>query len=248
MTYAGFLLLFLIVPTLLQLWGIWQMEKRGHLSRAKLHHHWQGIAILACVAFVWTTPWDNYLIFRGVWDSPADRVFGRIFYVPLEEYAFFILMPLFNGAVLCWFLRGLPKEPSTWRLPQWRERLVALLFGLLIFCGGLYSLSHERGLYLGLILVWFTPPILIQWLFDPAALLRAKRIVLLGTLLPAIYLGLVDSYAIQKGIWVISEAKTTGLRLPNLPLEELLFFAVTSFLLSQGIVLWHSINRPPKKS
>jgi putative membrane protein len=196
------------------------------------------------VAFVWTTPWDNYLIFRGVWDSPADRVLGRIFYVPLEEYAFFILMPLFNGACLCWFIGSLPKEPSTWRLSQWRARLVILLLGLLVFCAGVYALRQERGVYLGLILVWFIPPIMIQWLFDPAALFRARRVVLLGALLPAIYFGLVDSFAIQQVIWVISEKNTTGLHLPNLPVEELIFFTLTSFLLSQGMALWHSINKP----
>lgn len=242
MTYAEFLLLFLIFPTAALAGGTWLLRQRGHFNTVNLVYHWRGVAILAVIAFVWTTPWDNYLIFRGVWDSPSERIVRRIFYVPVEEYAFFILMPALNGVLIYLLLGRLPKPASTWHMPQKRMRAGAALVGGLFFCGGLFALRHESGTYLGLILVWFIPPLLIQWLFDPAALLRGRRIVLMGTLMPLIYFGLADSYAIRQGIWAISETSTTGLGLPQLPLEELLFFAVTSLLLAQGLVLWHSIK------
>jgi lycopene cyclase domain-containing protein len=51
----------------------------------------QWTAILATVAFVWTTPWDNYLVKSGVWGyGNNDRVLYVIGFVPVEEYCFFI--------------------------------------------------------------------------------------------------------------------------------------------------------------
>ncbi|MEX1048332.1 MAG: lycopene cyclase domain-containing protein, partial [Akkermansiaceae bacterium] len=85
----------------------------------------------------------------------------------------------------------------------------------------------------------------IQWFFDPAVLIRERKFVIIGTLIPSIYFGLADSFAIGSGIWEISSTLTTGVKIFNLPLEELLFFVVTSLLLAQGLVLWHSL-RPPR--
>jgi lycopene cyclase domain-containing protein len=244
MTYAAFILLFLVFPTAALVGASLLVRQRGQIDRVNFIHHWRGVAILAVIAFIWTAPWDNFLIASGVWDSPSDRIIGRVFYVPIEEYAFFILMPLFNGAIVYLLLGRSPETAVTWRLPQMRMRMGAALLAGLLFCGGLYALRFDGGTYLGRILVWFSPPLLIQWLFDPGALLRGKRIVIMGTLLPLAYFGLADSYAIREGIWVISEAHTTGLGFPQLPVEELLFFAVTSLLLAQGIVLWHGIKPP----
>ncbi|MFQ3578098.1 MAG: lycopene cyclase domain-containing protein [Verrucomicrobiia bacterium] len=242
MTYADFLLRFLIFPILVLILCAWALRKGGGIASVDLGYHWRGVGILAIIAFVWTTPWDNYLIARGVWDSPEDRVVGRILYVPVEEYAFFVLMPIFNGALIYLLLGLLPKASSSWRSRQRWQRALAVFLAGVIFCAGLYALRQQSGTYLGLTLVWFVPPLLIQWMFDPAALLRGWRVVALGTLLPSLYFGLVDAYAIQEGIWEISTTNTTGLSLSHLPIEELLFFAITSLLLAQGLVLWHSLR------
>jgi len=243
MSYADFLARFLLLPSITLIGFAWLLQKRGYLHGVDWRCHWQGVAILALIAFVWTTPWDNFLIARGVWDSPPDRILGRIFYVPVEEYAFFVLMPIFNGALIFPLLAWGTLPSSTWRTPQRRLRILVVILAGVLIGGGAFALGFESGTYLGLILVWFTPPLLIQWLFDPGALLRGMRFVVGGTLLPLIYFGLADQYAIRQGIWIISENSTTGLGLPQLPLEELLFFAITSLLLAQGLVLWHSLAR-----
>lgn len=245
MTYAQFLLVFLVLPIIAIMVGMLWAKKNVGLATIDLRYHWHGVLILAAIAFVWTTPWDNYLIARGVWDSPPDRVLGRIFYVPVEEYAFFVLMPILNGAVVVWFHKFQPKSTSTWRDSQKIERVAAACLAALLFCGGLYALRHESGTYLGLTLVWFTPPLLIQWMFDPRALWRGRWVVFAGTLIPSLYFGAADYFAISQGIWMISESRTTGLGLSQLPFEEVMFFAVTSLLLVQGIVLWHSIKKSP---
>jgi lycopene cyclase domain-containing protein len=105
MTYAEFLLIYLILPVCALIgFSLW-MRKRGEFTNIDVRRHWIGVAVLALIAFFWTTPWDNYLIARGVWDSPEERILGRLGYVPIEEYAFFVLMPLFNGVILLMLLR-----------------------------------------------------------------------------------------------------------------------------------------------
>lgn len=244
MTYAEFLLWFLVIPGLVMAGVAAWLRKTGRFPQADSRRHWRGVGILAVIAFVWTTPWDNYLIARGVWDSPPDRILGRIGYVPLEEYAFFLLMPVFNGALIGLLMHRFPAASGTSKLRQPRQRAIAAVIAAILFACGLHALRQESGTYLGLILVWFTPPLLVQWLFDPGALLRGKHIVFWGTFLPSVYFSVADHHAIRSGIWVISEQRTTGAGLPGLPFEEILFFATTSLLLAQGLVLWHSLRHP----
>ncbi|NBB78707.1 MAG: lycopene cyclase domain-containing protein [Verrucomicrobia bacterium] len=249
MTYAAFILLFLIVPSgLLIAVSAW-LRRQGGLTRIDLRYHWRGVAMLALIAFVWTTPWDNYLIATGVWDSPSDRILFRVGYVPIEEYAFFVLMPILNGAIISFLLNDgrLPLTKSTCREKQTWQRIVLFFLGALSLLGGWGLLQNPDGVYLGLILIWFTPPLMIQWLFDPGGLFRGKWTVAVGTLIPLLYFGLADRLAIGQGIWKISETYTTGYGLPNLPIEEIIFFGVTSLLLVQGLVLWHGL-KPPEQN
>ena len=44
---------------------------------------------LIVLIFRYTTFWDNYLVYRGVWTYPENRVLTKIGFVPLEEYMFF---------------------------------------------------------------------------------------------------------------------------------------------------------------
>jgi lycopene beta-cyclase len=242
MTYAVFLFWFLILPAFLLMIAGYYLRSSGRTRKAHLRRHWLGVAILACIAFLWTTPWDNYLIFREVWDSPPERIMGRIGYVPLEEYAFFIWMPIFNGAVF--FLVYSPNRILSKPHPQYQKklRLMVITVVILLMALGVLMLSRPKGSYLGLILVWFTPPLAIQWLFDPATLIREKRTVIAGTLIPLLYFAVADRFAIQNGIWEISKDFTTGITIFELPIEEFFFFFVTSLLLAQGMVLWHCLK------
>jgi putative membrane protein len=244
MTYAEFLLIYLILPVCALIgFSLW-MRKRGEFTNIDVRRHWIGVAVLALIAFFWTTPWDNYLIARGVWDSPEERILGRLGYVPIEEYAFFVLMPLFNGVILLMLLGRGVRVGGSCHLPRHHLRIVALCMAALAMAGGFAALMFSRGAYLGMILVWFVPPLLIQWFYDPRTLVREKRVVFLGTLVPTFYFGLADRYALANGIWEISDTMITGLHLWDVPIEELLFFATTSLLLAQGLVLWHNLHKP----
>lgn len=242
MTYLEFLLWFLILPIIFLVIGGILLINKGFMSKVNIHHHWLGVAILVCIAFVWTTPWDNYLIYLGVWDSPPERVIGRIGYVPLEEYAFFILMPIFNGAIFL-FISSIPSLPSYSRcLSQKKLRLIASIIAISLLLLGALLLTSPSGSYLGLIIIWFTPPLAIQWIFNPIALINSKEKVILGTFTPLLYFFFADRFAIQNGIWKISTELTTEIYFFDLPIEEFIFFFVTSLLLAQGMVLWNHLK------
>jgi lycopene cyclase domain-containing protein len=97
--------------------------------------------------------------------------------------------------------------------------------------------TNSRGLYLGSMLVWFGPLLAVQCAVG-ADLLRTRRAVRLGTLLPVVgYLWVADRIAIAAGIWHISPEYTVGITILGLPVEEAVFFAVTSLLVVNGLVL-----------
>ncbi|MBN2146972.1 MAG: lycopene cyclase domain-containing protein, partial [Anaerolineales bacterium] len=100
MTYLGVLLTFIAPPLLaLVLWvpqDVWRwLFKRG--PRPDLLPY-QLILLHVGIALVYTTPWDNYLVATGVWWYNPALVTGlRLWYVPVEEYTFFVLQTLLNG-------------------------------------------------------------------------------------------------------------------------------------------------------
>ena len=195
-----------------------------------------GTLILAGLALVYTTPWDNYLIERGVWWYGDGAVLVRFGAAPLGEYLFFVLQPLL---VALWAAR-FPVEttrPLSVPLP---ERALGLAGAGVVAAAGLALLGSDSGLYLGSLLVWSTPILAIQWAFGWPFLLAERRAVLAGTLVPTLYLWVVDRAAIEVGLWTISERYTVGVDVPllGLPIEEAVFFLLTSLFVVQGLVLY----------
>ncbi len=98
----------------------------------------------------------------------------------------------------------------------------------------------EHFTYLFLILVWALPPIILQWIFGWKWLAQHRRAWVFGILIPTIYLSLADATALGV-VWTISPAKSTGLFVGNVPIEEILFFLVTNTLVVQSfLLLYHS--------
>jgi lycopene cyclase domain-containing protein len=71
-----------------------------------------------------------------------------------------------------------------------------------------------------------------------------KQSWLIGTLVPTLYLWVIDRIAIGNGIWRISDAYTTGIQLFGLPIEEATFFLVTNLLVVQGLSLLLLLKMP----
>jgi len=107
MTYLGYHLVFNL-PVFLLLW--WLTRRRLRAA------HWKWIGVVAFIAFVFTTPWDNWAVAQGMWDFDWERViaveisaFGSLWRLPLEEYAFFVIMTV-NVCLLAVLM--LPAPPA----------------------------------------------------------------------------------------------------------------------------------------
>lgn len=228
MTYLQFLLVF-IVPVI----GIFIFLKPWANSNVDRRMVLVSIATLSAVAFVYTTPWDNYLVYKGVWNYPNDRVLFSIGFVPFEEYMFFVLQTVMTGLFFFQYSKKfsfLPAGPSAGGAAFW----------LIVSGAGLFCLFNESTFYLGLILAWASPVLGLQWVFGGKVFERAPAHFLKAVLIPTVYLWICDSIAIYLEIWSISEKFTTGLKLGVLPVEEALFFLITNLLVVQGLWLFVS--------
>ncbi len=222
MDYWVFDLLVLLLPAALLLRGL-------HVPRALL----AATAALAVVALLWTAPWDEYLVRTGVWSYGPDRVLATVGSVPAEEYAFVVLLVVLVAA---WGLRTgrLPSRPVVARGSRAHGALAWIAVAA-VGAGAVVAGGQLR--YLGLLLVWVAPPLALQRAVA-GDLLRPRLTDRLLLALPvAGWLCVADRLALADGIWSITPASSTGVLLLGLPLEEALFFLLTSVLVADGLVL-----------
>jgi lycopene beta-cyclase len=237
MTYLQFHLVFIFPPLLLLGWRL------GRVFPAVGRRAPFALPLILLVAFIYTTPWDNYLVWKEVWGYPPERVIARIGYVPVEEYMFFLLQPGIAGMLFYRLLARMPvaaPEPAS-------PLAVRLLGGLpwLALAGiGAWMLTFESGTYMGLILAWAAPVVGLQWLYMGPAIWRLRRAVLPAIALPTLYLWVADRFAIREGIWYISERFTLGWNPLDLPVEEATFFLITNVLVVFGSVLFLAPGLP----
>ncbi len=91
--------------------------------------------------------------------------------------------------------------------------------------------------YLFLELGWFLPVIIGQWIFAPHILRSKWKVIPLAALPVAVYLSVKDRVALDEGTWSISDENSTGLKIGGVPIEEIIFFIITSWVSAQGIIL-----------
>jgi lycopene cyclase domain-containing protein len=243
LSYATFLLIFILPPVLI----LALLQKRGPLLPFG-HGPARAISATCLVALAYTTPWDNYLVYRGVWGYGSGQILGTIGYVPVEEYAFMILQPVMTGLFLCILLGTRKRELyAGGRDSQRVRRGVAAVYGALTVVGaGLLASGWERGLYLGLILAWAGPVLLGMWVYAAGVYLRVRIPFVLASTIPTLYLWVTDRFAIANGAWEISDRYTVGLSPLGLPVEEAIFFLLTNLLVVQGVLLFMNgpVERP----
>lgn len=231
MTYLQFHLVFL-VPAITLLAFAQRTPIAGIRGRQALRF----LALIAGIAFLYTVPWDNYLVYRGIWGYPPGRVLATIGYVPVEEYAFFLLQPILTG-LLYFALRGRswfdapPRPVGAWKI-------VMVGVWTVVFFAGLACLAApDRFLYLGLILSWAAFPLIGMTWVGMQAMWPERHRVIVSIAVSTVYLWVADRIAIDAGIWFIARTTRTGLEPLGLPLEEAVFFFVTNVLCAQGLAM-----------
>ena len=87
MTYAGFLLLFLLLPLAI----LAAILRKRLLNRRYLTI----VGVLTLVALLYMAPWDHFAAIWGLWSWTNNRTWGlRWWAIPPEEYLFCVLEAL----------------------------------------------------------------------------------------------------------------------------------------------------------
>lgn len=246
MTYFGFLGLFVGIPiVLLALW-MWLDARRGRVVPVELRALPPLVVIAAhmVIAFVYTTPWDNYLVATRVWWYDPALVTGiTLGYVPIEEYTFFLLQPMLSGLLLFTLARYFPRPQNSASTPARRIRYVALALTAALWLTSVVMLANPwpYDTYLGLILIWALIPFMGQLVFGADILWRERLLVLSTIAISTLYLAFADSLAIASGTWTINPNQSLPILLGGvLPIEEFLFFLMTNVLIACGATLMAS--------
>jgi lycopene cyclase domain-containing protein len=250
MTYFGFLLRFLFIPIIIFLAiTLWDNRKGKQISGFRNGKAiWTAIGIHVLLAVVYTTPWDNYLVATGVWYYNPELVTGVVIgYVPIEEYTFFVVETILSG-LWWWFLaRRISPLPMGEGLgvragftPN--KKLIQISSGLLVILWMVFTylffFGDVKWTYLGIILFWALPPVLLQLLFGADILWHYRKLVFWAIMVPGTYLSLMDIVALEDTTWSISPTQTTGILFFGiLPLEEVVFFFITNVLITFGMTL-----------
>ena len=119
-----------------------------------------------------TTPWDSYLIHSRIWTYPPNVIVGpTVFLIPAEQVFFFVIQT-YNTSLLYLllskptfhpvYLRGCKLLNDGRRLRLWRWLGITLITALIV-AGINLVLQKNEGLYLGLIIVWAGPFVLLLW-------------------------------------------------------------------------------------
>ena len=82
--YLQLLLLFVIIPNIFLL----------YLNRKNIHLKSLGVALV--VLFFIGVLWDQLSVRIGLWAFSQTEIVGNLFGLPIEEYLFFILVPLLS--------------------------------------------------------------------------------------------------------------------------------------------------------
>lgn len=126
------------------------------------------LLLLVTIAVTYTTPWDSYLIYSGVWAYPSKAALGLApLGIPVEEFFFFIVQTCITGLLYILLAKAtvgqavLARSMQRSPLTRWTGTVVFSSLFLL----GLCMVIHEttRYMYMGLILGWSMPVITMLW-------------------------------------------------------------------------------------
>ncbi len=94
--------------------------------------------------------------------------------------------------------------------------------------------------YLPFLLAWALPIVALEWLAGARQLWRERRVWPWIVCALTAWFTFADAIAIHAGIWRFNPATLLGLYLGPVPVEEILFYLLTTTMVVQGYVLFHA--------
>jgi lycopene cyclase domain-containing protein len=88
------------------------------------------------------------------------------------------------------------------------------------------------------LMLWATPCLALQWVFGWRIFRANLRAVFAPAMIGGTFFSVCDSFAVRSGIWIFDANQILGVHIGPLPIEEVLFFYITSLLVSQSLVLF----------
>ena len=118
------------------------------------------------IAVVATIPWDSYLIRNNVWSYPRDAVLGPAWFsIPAEELFFFGIQT-YNTSLLYLMVTKPVFHPILLKREGAGLAVKRIGGGTIlaaIAVGWSFVVERGTGFYMGLILVWAGPFVLLLW-------------------------------------------------------------------------------------
>nr|BBU53367.1 carotenoid synthase/cyclase [Acyrthosiphon pisum] len=211
--------------------GVLSLIARPFINRSEVFK----IAFISAIAFVYTTPWDNYVVYSDAWNYPLDRVLATIGYVPIEEYMFFIIQTVLTSlwALLCvrWSTPCLNfnYDKRSYQLIRW---VPITILAIVTIVGYKLVIPGQGTFYLGCILCWVSPVIIFLWY--GAGNFFVKKIIpsTFAIVVPSLYLCWIDQLALKENVWHINEKTSLNIFIvDDLPIEEAFFFFVVNLII-----------------
>jgi len=199
--------------------------------------------LVLCAVMIFTTPWDNLAAKWGIWGFPREKYSLRIGYLPVEEYAFFVLQSVNVMLAVRLLFRLFPDWQTGQETEIGKWTLIYLGISLIpwaIVAMQLIWLRRKVGpcVNYAIHLAWFLPVIYLQWVIAPWLFLAHAGLLVLVTVIFGGYYTLADLVAVRAGTWFFDEKQITGVKLIRvLPWEEIAFFFLTSLLVAQSYLL-----------
>jgi lycopene cyclase domain-containing protein len=211
-------------------------------------YHWWGgelaaLGFVLIAVMVFTTPWDNLAAKWGIWGFPREKYSLRIGYLPVEEYAFFILQSVNVIMLIRALLHYFPafKSWDVTIIDEWTHLcLVGSILPWAVIAWQLYLWRKKKGpcVNYAIHLAWFLPVIYFQWVVAPPLFWHHAGMLAMVTAIFGIYYTVADIIAVKAGIWFFDEKQITGYKFRGiLPWEEIAFFFLTSLLVAQSFLL-----------
>lgn len=94
--------------------------------------------------------------------------------------------------------------------------------------------------YLPFLLAWALPIVALEWLAGARQLWRERRVWPWIVCALSAWFTFADAIAIHAGIWRFNPPALLGLYLGPVPVEEILFYLLTTTMVVQGYVLFHA--------
>jgi lycopene cyclase domain-containing protein len=98
--YLQLLCIFVIAPNIVLLF----------LNRKRIHL--KSLSVALCVLFIIAVIWDQLSVHLGLWVFSQEEIVGNLFGLPIEEYLFFLFVPLLSINIYL-FVAGILSKPKT---------------------------------------------------------------------------------------------------------------------------------------